>query len=937
MCETSKKLSRITLPFLRMRLSLQLFFVPVFSLLARAEDHWAYLPPVNPGIEIREGQNPVDTILDQSRNEADVAPSALAPPENWVRRAAYTLTGLPPTPAQMERIKSDPSQASWRALIDEMLESPAYGERWARHWMDVARYADTRGYLVDMRDNRYPFAYTYRDWLINAFNKDLPYPEFIKLQIAADHLRTEDDHPDLAALGFLTTGPRAGKLETIDDRVDVVTRGFLSSTVSCARCHKHKFDPITMEDYYSLYSIFENTTEPDPGPVIGKPADQAAYEDFITKAEKIEKTIASNRMEIVNHLRNPDTLANYLDLAWLSKTQGWDTAKTSSEAFNRGRYRIKAVEAWTKFLNDNAWGRNAIPVLSSWATEMEQSPPEQRIKISRALADTWLSAETISRKGSPLELTTGNVNSIYDTEDRNKEGKLESSLSKLRIEHPGSPPRAMAVADAKKWEPARTFKRGNQFNPGDNFERQWLSFLGGGKFPGGKSPRLSLAEKIANPANPLTSRVMVNRVWAWHMGAPLADPGDFGLQQAPPKLLPLLDFLAIRFNESGGSLKDLHRLILTSEAFRLTSEGSERNGQIDEANSLFWKWNLRRADFESMRDRLLATSGSLDLQNTGGHSVIIDKPAADSRRSLYSFIDRYALATTFVSFDLPHPDHHAPKRIETTVPQQALFLLNSPLLIRQAEQLSKHPEFISLPDAASKIAWLFNRIYKRQPTGAEARSLAKWISQAHPADYAPRLSGTWEVRYARVIDGKIMEAMPFPLLKDNSWRTGPELANAPVRWLHVGQDGGHAGADHAAIIRWRALGSGEVRLVGNLKRDQPQGDTLEWNLSHNGNPLENHQLPFKANATIGGKWTKVSAGDTIDFILRAPNGESYGGLNWAFRILGRESPGNEPVEINNFSKQFPRTNDPSPEIKPASPWADLIQMLWASNEFQFIN
>ncbi len=920
-----------------MRSLFTLLVLTVFSLPAGAEDHWAYLPPSAPATALEEGENPIDAILEQARKESGVNPFAPAPPETWVKRAAYTLTGLPATSTQIDSIKSDPSEANWRALIDEMLASPAYGERWARHWMDVARYADTRGYLVANRDNRYPFAYTYRDWLINAFNKDLPYPEFIKLQIAADLLREEPDHPDLAALGFLTTGPRAGKLETIDDRVDVVTRGFLSSTVACARCHKHKFDPITMEDYYSLYSIFENTAEPEPGPIIGKPADQSAHEDFLAQTEKIEKSIKTNRSEVVKNLRDPDSFANYLDLASLAKTQNWNAAKTSSEAFNRGRYRIKAVEAWKKFLTENAWGENTIPTLATWAAEIEKSTPEQCIEISRTLADKWLSSEEIPHKGSPLELTSRNIDSIYDTEDKNKEGKLTSALAKLRIEHPGSPPRAMSLTDAKNWKPARTFKRGDPSNPGEIFDRQWLSFLGGEKFPAGKSPRLSLAEKIADLGNPLTARVMVNRIWAWHMGAPLADPGDFGVQQAAPALLPLLDFLAIRFTESGGSLKDLHRLILTSKAFRLASIGPEENEKTDEANSLFWKWNLRRADFESMRDRLLATSGSLDLENTGGRSVPIDKPAADSRRSLYSFIDRYALATTFVSFDLPHPDHHAPKRIETNVPQQALFLLNSPLFIRQAEQLSKHPEFLAFPDDVSKITWLFHRIYNRQPTAGEITSLQKWLSQTNPADYAPRLSGTWEIRYARDIDGSLSNESTFPMYKENSWRTGPDLATSPIRWLHASPTGGHTADGHSLILRWRALGGGEVKMQGNIRRTQKGGARQEWKIFNNAHPLSTHPLGPDETSEISSPWIKVAAGHTVDFVLRAPEPVNNGGVSWNLHMLGRETPESTPTEINNFKNQFPKNNNPSPQAKPATPWADIIQMLWASNEFQFIN
>jgi hypothetical protein len=927
-----------------MRFLPALIFFSAFAAPAGAEDHWAYLPPSEPAVLAGEGIHPIDSILEKARQDAGVKPAALAPPENWVRRAAYTLTGLPPTPEQIGRIRSNPDEATWRALIEEFLASPAYGERWARHWMDVARYADTRGYIVDGQDNRYPFAYTYRDWLINAFNRDLPYPDFIKLQVAADHLADRPDHPDLAALGFLTVGPRAGNLETIDDRVDVVTRGFLASTVSCARCHKHKYDPITMDDYYSLYSIFENTTEPEIKPVIGEPADKNAHQAYLAEAVKQEEADRNERQKIVNQLRAPESFGVYLELAWSAKTEGWDHGKATSEAFKRGRYRDKAVMKWKEFLEPRAWGDKAVPRLGAWTAEMEKANPSDRIRISRALADEWLAApegsdlrKLAAERDCPLNYDISRISEFFDQEDDNANRKRQGDLTTLQFRHPGSPPRAMALSDRKNWAPAQIFKRGDPGNRGDTIERQWLGFLGGGAFPDGKSPRLSLAEKIAAPSNPLTSRVMVNRIWSWHFNAHLADPGDFGIQHAPPTLLPLLDFLALRFHETGGSVKDLHRLILMSKAFRLSAEGPEENNRIDEANSLFWKWNRTRADFESARDRILATSGSLDTRRTGGRSMVLNDKAADSRRSVYGFIDRYHLAATFVSFDVPHPDHHAPKRVETTVPQQALFLLNSPLLLRRAESLANDPELQKLTDAPSRIAWIYRKIHRRDPTAAETADALEWLSETDPADYAPRFGGHWEVRYARDVDGVLSEEKAFPLFQENSWRTGPELASSPIRWIHAGPDGGHTADGYSLILRWRALGSGEVKMEGDIKRTQKGGSALEWKISSGGKALTTQPLPPNQASTISGGWIKVSSGSTVDFVLRAPENVNYAMVGWNLRILGRETPDAPPADLGTFKDHFPNPNNPAPETKPGSPWADLIQMLWASNEFNFID
>ena len=926
-----------------MRFSVLFASLALLADFARAEGHWAYLPPVDTAFFPGSTSHPIDALLAAAQNKVGLKPAKLAPPRNWIERAAYTLTGLPPSPEQIKRIEANPDETTWATLIDELLASPAYGERWARHWMDVARYADTQGYNFD-QDNRYPFAYTYRDWLIRAFNEDLPYEKFIKLQIAADLLTDKPDHPDLAALGFLTVGPRGGAMETIDDRVDVVTRGFLSSTVSCARCHDHKFDPITTKDYYSLYSIFENTDEPGEKPVIGKPADEAAFAAFNGEMAKLDEADRAARQAIVDQIRTPESSAVYLDLAWTAKKENWDIGKATADSFKRGRFRPAAVVRWRDFLNGAAWSDKAVPRLAAWAKEMDAADEAGRQALCLALAKEWAAAPDGSelknlagKGGCPLSYDIKRIPEIFDQEDGNQNRQRAGAKTRLLTEHPGSPPRAMSLADRGNWSPAQVFVRGNPDNRGEKFDRAWLGFLGGGKFPDGKSPRLSLAEKIADPANPLTSRVMVNRVWAWQFGTPLADPGDFGIQQADPPLRPLLDWLALRFNEQGGSLKKLQRLMLTSKAFRLAAEGPEANRKIDESNACFWKWNRRRVDFEAIRDRLLATAGTLEAGPVGGRSVALDGNS-DSRRTLYAFVDRFALPSTFVSFDLPHPDHHSPQRVETSVPQQALYFLNGALVIRQAEKLAADPAFRSLPDDAARLRLIYDRIYQRSPSAAEAHDALDWLAHVDRADYQPRLSGVWEIRHAPDTGGLPGEALPFPIFSNDVWKTGPDPATAPIRWLNAGAGGGHPSAGHDLILRWRALGSGEVRMTGNIKRTGQGGATLAWNLAEAGKTeFASHPLPPDSDSKIEGEWTRVSAGDTVDFVLRAPDGDNCGSVGWNLRVMGRETSGGKAVEVGNLAKQFPTSDSPPPTPVSADPWADLIQMLWASNEFNFID
>lgn len=912
-----------------------------------AETHWAYLPP-QPSPAASTAHHIVDAILAGVWKQAGIRPAELAPPRRWVERAAFTLTGLPPSADQIRRLEAAPDESTWLALIDEWLAAPAYAERWARHWMDVARYADTQGYNFD-RDNRYPFAYTYRDWLIRAFREDMPYGRFVQLQLAADHLTDNPGHPDLAALGFLTVGPRAGGPETIDDRVDVITRGFLSSTVSCARCHEHKTDPITMRDYYSIYSILENAVEPDEKPVIGTPADSAAHEAFLAAMATWRQADTAARQEILDHLTRPEALATYLELAWAAHRGDWDEGKATAEPFKRGRFRAKAVLRWRDFLRKSIADAPPDAPITRWAAAMQQAgdTPAALQAACQALANDLHHAPPDTPLGqlarhadSPLALPLGRVHEIMDVQDHQENAKRASEHSRLQAEHPGSPPRAMSLRDRPHYQDARTYHRGNPHAPGPTFERQWLGFLGGGTFPADRSPRLALAEKIASPENPLTHRVMVNRVWAWHFGEPLADPGDFGPQEPAPRLLELLDELALRFQASGGSLKDLHRLLLTSRAFRLAADGPASNNYIDEANSLFWKWNRRRADFEATRDRLLHTAGSLDLATQGGRSVPLDSVAADSRRSLYAFIDRYALPATFVSFDLPHPDHHAPRRIETTVPQQALWFLNGPAILRQAQGLAAHPDFTAIDAPESRIESLFQRIHRRLPTAAETTAILAWFDSLDPATYQPRLTGTWRVLHAPDTASPHHQVQPFPTFADGVWKTGPDPATAPIRWLHASPQGGHAAAHHTLILRWQALSSGQARLSGSIRRSQQGGQALEWQITSSHTSDQAHHaaaLDPESHASPASPWLNMQPGDFIDFHLSAPHGDAFGGFHWDFQIHGRESATAPAVEISRLRDDFP-TTDSTPSPSPAGdPWADLIQMLWASNEFIFID
>ncbi len=703
----------------------------------QAEDHWAYNSPV--AIELPAKQHPVDALLQRQRKATGTVANGLAEPRQWAIRASFSLTGLPPTAEQIARLEADPKV--WPKLLDEWMANPAYGERWARHWMDVARYADTIGYNFQ-KDNRFPFAWTYREWLIDAFNRDIPWHEFITLQIAADQVVDKADHPDLAALGFLTVGPHGRREVMMDDRVDVVTRGFMSTTVSCARCHDHKTDPISIEDYYSFFSVLENADANPRGPIIGTPANAEAHAKFKAEMAKIDDEKHQFRHAIVKQLREPKTLAGYLHLGWLAHKQNWELDRCQTGSFKTYKLRGKATLQWKKFLAVSAVGDKPAPRLAQWYSEMGKEGAN-REALCEALAKEWDAAiksgkgqlaNQAKRQLCPLSFDEGRVQHFFTQKDDQTNREIEAKRAKLESSHAGGPPRAMIVMERAKYAPARVYERGDPTQKGEPFERHWLTVLGGGEFSKEQSPRLSLAQKVADSNNPLTARAIVNRVWAWHFGAPLVNPGDFGPQTIAPKQQELLDWLAVWFVENDQSLKKLHRLLLTSETFRLKADTVATNVNRDEGNTTFWRWNRQRLSLEAMRDRLLITAGALDLSTIGGRSVELEKPEADKRRTIYAFIDRLELPGQFTNFDLPHPDHHAPKRLETTVPQQALWFLNGELAHRQSKAVVNQSVF-KTRNIKQRIEWLYQHLLLRDPSEKERSTLSAWLGDK-PSDAA---------------------------------------------------------------------------------------------------------------------------------------------------------------------------------------------------------
>jgi mono/diheme cytochrome c family protein len=603
-------------------------------------EHWSFVPVRKQAVpavaDAAWCATPIDNFILARLEDNAMKPNPPADKYTLIRRASFDLTGLPPTEEEVQRYLADDSPGAWAKVVDRLLASPHYGERWGRYWLDVARYADTKGDTPNREDPRYPFAWTYRDYVIDAFNSDKPYTQFIMEQLAADRLLSDEqranrsatpDQRPLAALGFLTLGNRFENStnDIINDRIDVTSKAFLGLTVSCARCHDHKFDPIPTADYYSLYSVFANSGEPKDEPWL----------------HPVERT--------------PE-LTDYL-----AKMQAAGAAK-------------EGVELEIRELR-----RSAIPVADR---------PAKRRELQKAL---FLANKAMI----DLEFT------------------------------PAAPPKADVLVDSPSPRDYPVLLRGEAQNKGPMTTRHFLSLLS----PDPKHPipfrdgsgRLDLARAIASPTNPMTARVLVNRVWQEHFGMGfVSTPDDLGNQSAPPTDPELLDYLAGRFVQDGWSIKKLQRLIMLSSVYQESSKGVPLYAETDPDNKLQWRYNVRQLDFEQMHDSILAIAGTIDL-TMGGRPVPIGSEGFATRRAVYAFIDRRNPAEILTQFNFPNPSVPTGKRFLTQVPQQQLFLMNSPLVIETARKLTHTPEFMSQTTDELRVASLYISVFQRPPTPDEIR------------------------------------------------------------------------------------------------------------------------------------------------------------------------------------------------------------------------
>jgi len=659
----------------------------------KAREFWSFRPvrkPTRPVVKDRTWpQSDLDWFVAHRREAKNLKPKPDADGRTLVRRLYFDLVGLPPTPEEASRWSlrlgvsgnggSTPKR-ELQLLVDELLASPHFGERWGRHWLDVARYAESNGRA---RNVLWHHAWRYRDWVIKAFNDDLPFNEFVKQQVAGDLLPAKGKKRDdlIVAAGFLALGPKAVEerrtelftMDVIDEQIDVITRGFMGLSVACARCHDHKFDPVPTKDYYSLAGILLSTrTQYGFGP----PHNWNINND-------------SEYQSIGPHVK--DRLSKAAEYRQAVHAKIRERGKARSD-----RYRVVRRKA-------------------DWQRKLKAAKDEAKKELESGIEE--MEAE------------------IKDWDERIK--KMEEELAALQEDVPPMPGFAMSAREKEKPEDCRVYIRGEVTTPGKRVPRGNLRFL---DLPGikpisaGESGRRQLADWLAHDENPLTPRVFVNRVWQRLFGRGLVTtPDDFGKTGAKPSHPELLDHLASEFVANGWSMKQLIRSIVLSRTYRMSSDPDRANQRVDPENQWLWRMSPRRLGAEPFRDAVLAVSGELDREPRA-RSVIAEyhefkdfefnsavkltqEQMRMNHRSIYLPIVRGNLPELLDLFDFADPDSLTGKRDETTVPAQSLYLMNGEWIIEQADHLAKRLE--ELPHDEARVKRLFQLAYARPPSVQE--------------------------------------------------------------------------------------------------------------------------------------------------------------------------------------------------------------------------
>ena len=698
-------------------------------------------------------RTPIDAFILAKLDAKGLKPAPPADRRVLLRRVTLDLTGLPPTPAEYKAFREDSSPDAFAKVVDRLLASERYGERWGRHWLDVARYADADG--LSLAPEPFANAWRYRDWVIAAFNNDMAYDQFLKAQIAGDLLDKPGERKMTPGLGYLALGPwyfrivepPKARADELQDRIDVVARGMLGLTVACARCHDHKYDPIPTKDYYGIGGVLASTEykeEPLADPETVKKYHDAEkriadFEQQIKTLLNAERTSFGERMakESGRYLLaawglkcNNKDLAAGLDAKvlerwarYLDKTHDhpflgfWPDlvakgsqaeATRAAEAFQRTvdtvvREHREISEYNERVIEESKKSTDPYDIFCKGCTAETRALPRDKYVFRGDLFDAKRKTDGESRDAGVLYLDDEELVAYLSSDVRGRLDGLKAELAVAKKALPEKYPFLHILTDAKETRDMPLHRRGDPYNLGEPVPRHFLSVLANPEPAPLKtgSGRLDLANQIASPANPLTARVMVNRIWHHHFGAGLVRSlSNLGAAGDRPSHPELLDYLAVQLVENGWSIKKIHREILLSSVYAMDSHASEQALAADPENRLLSRFNRRRVDVETLRDSMLFVSGNLQLE-MGGPAAKWEK--GFRKRTVYGEVSRFRPERFLTLFDFPDPSFHAEKRIPTNTSVQRLFFLNSEFMKDESASLAARVRAAAGEDTAAQV------------------------------------------------------------------------------------------------------------------------------------------------------------------------------------------------------------------------------------------
>ena len=769
----------------------------------KQREFWSFQPlhlPEEPKVkDAHWAKTPIDKFVLASLEGQGLTPAAPADRHTLIRRATLDLIGIPPTPEEVDAFERDKSPNAFAKVVDRLLASPHYGEHWGRHWLDIARYADDDVRGLDPKGRGYmpfPGAYVYRDWVIKAVNQDVPYDQFVKMQLAGDFLakdikdaKSEAFHDDLTATAYIGDGPWIwdqaepvqGRADERAERVDAVSRGLMGLTVGCARCHNHKYDPISQKDYYSMVGLFASSTFKEY-PTVSEPEVDVYRDKFHTYVElqkEHDDFLKHENRSLANALSYQT--AKYMVGAW--RVSGKPKMKVS-EAADKDTLDPEELQRWVDYLKSPAkynylkdWQamiaaggtedqaktlaeifQKVVLRVSTAHREIEKENEEIRIKAgsedrSQYVDTTPDKFETFDQfcPGCALEVKSQPEAEVQLFNDLFVGAPAEDSTSKYRpgvfsfrgweLKRRLSPqwqeylntlddqiaaakkavppyPFVNGVADLPKPVDVRLNVRGNPHSLGDPVPRKFLTVL---SRPDEKPfAQGSGRLEFANTliASPIFARVFVNRVWKWHFGSGIVNtPDDFGIRGDAPSNPALLEYLAANFVEKKMSLKALQREIMLSSVYQEGDEESPAAHEKDAANRFYSHFTRQRMDAETLRDSVLFVAGDLDTETKEPGGPPVELKVGSTKRTVYLRVSRFHLSQYLEVFDFPNPGFSADQRFSSNVPLQRLYFMNDPFVYEQAGRLADR--VYSQPDDGARIRQAYLLLYGRLPSAKE--------------------------------------------------------------------------------------------------------------------------------------------------------------------------------------------------------------------------